>query len=190
MDNACGSAPSTLPRPHLRHSRGHRADYDQDQAAYSMRSSAAVFNFPVEHIQESLRALGLSVDAGGSPVLALKRRHCIHRRLPKNKMEANKEEQTKVVASSSRGPPCQAKASSILRAQAGGHWHGLLGGVARPVRSMRKFNSSSNKSPCPSFSLASTHALAPPALGFFPDHLSPGSDPGPPQVKKNSQPMS
>ncbi|PWZ06175.1 hypothetical protein Zm00014a_040295 [Zea mays] len=95
MDNACGSAPSTLPRPHLRHSRGRRADYDQDQAAYSMRSSAAVFNFPVEHIQESLRALGLSVDAGGSPVLALKRRHCIHRRLPKNKMEANKEEQTK-----------------------------------------------------------------------------------------------
>jgi ethylene-responsive transcription factor 1 len=84
-----------------------------DQAAYSMRSSSAVLNFPVEHVQESLRALGLSVDAGVSPVLALKRRHCIRKRLPKNKTAAGaKEERTKVAASSSsRGH--------------GGHGHGL-----------------------------------------------------------------
>ncbi|PWZ12656.1 Ethylene-responsive transcription factor 1B [Zea mays] len=82
-----------------------------DQAAYSMRSSSAVLNFPVEHVQESLRALGLSVDAGVSPVLALKRRHCIRKRLPKNKTAAGaKEERTKVAANSSRGH--------------GGHGHG------------------------------------------------------------------
>jgi hypothetical protein len=57
-----------------------------DQAAYSMRGPAAVLNFPVEHVEESLRALGLSGGAAGdSPVLALKRRHCIRKRLRKNK---------------------------------------------------------------------------------------------------------
>jgi hypothetical protein len=59
-----------------------------DQAAYSMRGAAAVLNFPVEHVQESLRALRLGGGSAGdddSPVLALKRRHCIRKRLPKNK---------------------------------------------------------------------------------------------------------
>ncbi|CAL5089102.1 unnamed protein product [Urochloa decumbens] len=61
-----------------------------DQAAYSMRGGAAVLNFPVEHVQESLRALGLGGGAAGddSPVMALKRRHCIRKRGPKNKKVA------------------------------------------------------------------------------------------------------
>jgi hypothetical protein len=62
-----------------------------DQAAYSMRGAAAVLNFPVERVQESLRALGLSGGAAGaddSPVLALKRRHCIRKRGPRNKQKA------------------------------------------------------------------------------------------------------
>ncbi|PUZ68843.1 hypothetical protein GQ55_2G060800 [Panicum hallii var. hallii] len=60
-----------------------------DQAAYSMRGAAAVLNFPVEHVQESLRALGLTAaGAGDSPVMALKRRHCIRKRLPKSKKAA------------------------------------------------------------------------------------------------------
>ena len=64
-----------------------------DQAAYSMRGPAAVLNFPVEHVEESLRALRLSGGGGGdgdgdSPVLALKRRHCIRKRLRKNKKMA------------------------------------------------------------------------------------------------------
>jgi hypothetical protein len=71
-----------------------------DQAAYSIGGPAAVLNFPVEHVEESLRGLGLSGGAAGdSPVLALKRRHCIRKRLPKNKKAAGKE-QTKVVTSS------------------------------------------------------------------------------------------
>ncbi|RLM69341.1 hypothetical protein C2845_PM17G07390 [Panicum miliaceum] len=49
-----------------------------DQAAFSARGAGAVLNFPVERVRESLGALALAgADAGGggSPVLALKRRH-------------------------------------------------------------------------------------------------------------------
>ena len=85
-----------------------------DQAAYSMRGPAAVLNFPVEHVQESLQALGLSSAAGDSPVLALKRRHCIRKRLPKNKKAAGKE-QTKVVTSShGHGHVMQKQADSCV----------------------------------------------------------------------------
>ncbi|GJN06748.1 hypothetical protein PR202_ga24504 [Eleusine coracana subsp. coracana] len=45
-----------------------------DQAAFSARGAAAVLNFPVERVQESLGAIALGA-AGGSPVLALKRRY-------------------------------------------------------------------------------------------------------------------
>nr|CAB3489679.1 unnamed protein product [Digitaria exilis] len=46
-----------------------------DQAALAARGAAAVLNFPVEHVRESLAALALAGAGGGSPVLALKRRH-------------------------------------------------------------------------------------------------------------------
>ena len=48
-----------------------------DQAAFAARGAAAVLNFPVERVVESLGALQLPLPGtgGGSPVLALKRRH-------------------------------------------------------------------------------------------------------------------
>ncbi|XP_072146343.1 uncharacterized protein [Setaria viridis] len=47
-----------------------------DQAAFSARGAAAVLNFPVERVWESLGPLALAGSAGaGSSVLALKRRH-------------------------------------------------------------------------------------------------------------------
>ncbi|KAF7011102.1 hypothetical protein CFC21_025449 [Triticum aestivum] len=52
-----------------------------DQAAFSARGDAAVLNFPVERVRESLRALALGAVVG-SPVLALKRRHRTRRRSP------------------------------------------------------------------------------------------------------------
>ncbi|KAM0903060.1 hypothetical protein ACQ4PT_018871 [Festuca glaucescens] len=60
-----------------------------DQAAFALRGNAAVLNFPVNRVEESLRGLGIgSFDAAegevDSPALALKRRHCIRRRKPKN----------------------------------------------------------------------------------------------------------
>ncbi|XP_062195336.1 ethylene-responsive transcription factor 2-like [Phragmites australis] len=60
-----------------------------DQAAFAVRGPAAVLNFPVERVLESLHALGLSTAAGDSPVQALKRRHCIRRRSPKSKKTAS-----------------------------------------------------------------------------------------------------
>jgi hypothetical protein len=62
-----------------------------DQAALSSRGAATALNFPVERVQESLDALALGTTAttptgtGGSPVLALKRRHCKRKR--RNKAE-------------------------------------------------------------------------------------------------------
>ncbi|CAN6371600.1 unnamed protein product [Urochloa humidicola] len=44
-----------------------------DQAAFAARGGAAVLNFPVDRVRESLAPLALA--GGGSPVLALKRRH-------------------------------------------------------------------------------------------------------------------
>jgi len=48
-----------------------------DQAAFSTRGAAAVLNFPVERVRESLGPLVALAGgaAWGSPVLALKRRH-------------------------------------------------------------------------------------------------------------------
>ncbi|WVZ62292.1 hypothetical protein U9M48_012056 [Paspalum notatum var. saurae] len=82
-----------------------------DQAAYSMRGAAAVLNFPVEHVQESVRALGLSGSAEDSPVMALKRRHCIRKRLPKSKKAAAA---GKVTSSSQRHAKQNQAASCVL----------------------------------------------------------------------------
>ncbi|KAG2632329.1 hypothetical protein PVAP13_2NG074700 [Panicum virgatum] len=91
-----------------------------DQAAYSMRGPAAVLNFRVEHVQESLRALGLTATgaaAGDSPVMALKRRHCIRKRQPRSKKaDAGKEQTTAPPSSHGHGKRKQAAApaASVL----------------------------------------------------------------------------
>nr|GME18611.1 ethylene-responsive transcription factor 1B-like [Ipomoea batatas] len=51
-----------------------------DQAAFSMRGPMAVLNFPVETVRESLREMRCPVEEGGSPVVALKRRHSMRQR--------------------------------------------------------------------------------------------------------------
>ncbi|CAJ1967141.1 unnamed protein product [Sphenostylis stenocarpa] len=58
-----------------------------DQAAFAMRGSAAVLNFPVEKVKESLRDLDCSLSQleGCSPVVALKRRHSLGRKMAANK---------------------------------------------------------------------------------------------------------
>lgn len=64
-----------------------------DQAAFATRGALAVLNFPVEHVEQSLRgiagrgaAAATAADEGCSPVLALKRRHAQRRRSPGGKV--------------------------------------------------------------------------------------------------------
>jgi len=57
-----------------------------DQAAFSARGAAAVLNFPVERVRESLGTLALAGGAGGSPVLALKRQHSKRRHKRRRKL--------------------------------------------------------------------------------------------------------
>ncbi|XP_019191252.1 PREDICTED: ethylene-responsive transcription factor 1B-like [Ipomoea nil] len=51
-----------------------------DQAAFSMRGSAAILNFPVDTVRESLRELRCTVEEGCSPVMALKKKHSIRKK--------------------------------------------------------------------------------------------------------------
>nr|QHR96993.1 ORA1 [Isodon rubescens] len=51
-----------------------------DQAAFSMRGEAAVLNFPVERVRESLQEMRSCIEEGCSPVMALKRKHSMRRR--------------------------------------------------------------------------------------------------------------
>ena len=61
-----------------------------DQAAFSMRGPAAVLNFPVERVQESLKEMEMINSAGeggdgGSPVVALKRKHSMRKKFTRRK---------------------------------------------------------------------------------------------------------
>lgn len=59
-----------------------------DQAAFAMRGEAAVLNFPVERVRQSLEGMGMGMGMGmpiagsASPVVALKRRHSMRMRRP------------------------------------------------------------------------------------------------------------
>lgn len=58
-----------------------------DQAAFSMRGSSAILNFPVERVRESLRDINYGPDheEGLSPVVALKRKHSMRRKIVNKK---------------------------------------------------------------------------------------------------------
>ncbi|RDX98010.1 Ethylene-responsive transcription factor 1B, partial [Mucuna pruriens] len=58
-----------------------------DQAAFAMRGSSAVLNFPVEKVKESLRDMNCSLSQldGSSPVVALKRKHSLGRKMAAKK---------------------------------------------------------------------------------------------------------
>ncbi|KAF9673557.1 hypothetical protein SADUNF_Sadunf10G0036500 [Salix dunnii] len=53
-----------------------------DQAAFSMRGPGTILNFPVERVRESLKDMKCSRDEDGcSPVVALKRKYSMRRKL-------------------------------------------------------------------------------------------------------------
>ncbi|KAK9291726.1 hypothetical protein L1049_019675 [Liquidambar formosana] len=51
-----------------------------DQAAFAMRGSMAILNFPAQKVYESLREMKYRFEEGCSPVLALKKRHSMKRK--------------------------------------------------------------------------------------------------------------
>lgn len=65
-----------------------------DQAAFSMRGSTAILNFPVERVKESLDEMKFGLEEGCSPVMALKRKHTLRRKTVsrKNKKKNNEAE--------------------------------------------------------------------------------------------------
>lgn len=58
-----------------------------DQAAFAMRGSLAVLNFPADMVCQSLREMKYRIDEGCSPVLALKKRHSMKRKSLSKKMK-------------------------------------------------------------------------------------------------------
>ncbi|XP_073032153.1 ethylene-response factor C3-like [Primulina eburnea] len=58
-----------------------------DQAAFALRGNAAVLNFPAEVVYESLRETGCTFEAGRSPVLALKKRYSMQRKVNTKKQK-------------------------------------------------------------------------------------------------------
>lgn len=56
-----------------------------DQAAFAMRGTLAVLNFPADVVHKSLVDMKYGFEEGSSPVLALKRRHSMKRKSLVNK---------------------------------------------------------------------------------------------------------
>ncbi|KAG5532991.1 hypothetical protein RHGRI_027290 [Rhododendron griersonianum] len=67
-----------------------------DQAAFAMRGSSAVLNFPAEVAYESLREMKCGFQEGCSPVLALKKRHCMKRKGRKGKKKDTVERENRL----------------------------------------------------------------------------------------------
>ncbi|KAF3667074.1 Ethylene-responsive transcription factor 1B [Capsicum baccatum] len=51
-----------------------------DQAAFAMRGSMAILNFPIEIVKETLNEMKCRFDEGCSPVMELKKRHSMRRK--------------------------------------------------------------------------------------------------------------
>ncbi|PNT06683.1 hypothetical protein POPTR_013G045200v4 [Populus trichocarpa] len=66
-----------------------------DQAAFAMRGSMAVLNFPAQKVYESLKETGYGFQEGQSPILAMKKRHSMNRKAESRKRK-EKEIRTEV----------------------------------------------------------------------------------------------
>lgn len=75
-----------------------------DQAAFSMRGSSAILNFPVERVKESLREMKCSMEEGCSPVVALKRKHSMRKKMINKKKKEREVRIENVVVFEDLGP--------------------------------------------------------------------------------------
>ncbi|CAD6252903.1 unnamed protein product [Miscanthus lutarioriparius] len=84
-----------------------------DQAAFAARWAAAVLNFPVDRVRASLAPLELAGTVG-SPVLALKRRHCKRKRRRRRRCEMISSSPVATVTNGSSNPCSDDVSSSSI----------------------------------------------------------------------------
>jgi ethylene-responsive transcription factor 1 len=78
-----------------------------DQAAFATKGSLATLNFPVEVVRESLKKMeNVNLHDGGSPVMALKRKHSLRNR-PRGKKRSSSSS-----SSSSNSSSCSSSSST------------------------------------------------------------------------------
>ncbi|KAJ4719717.1 putative Ethylene-responsive transcription factor 1B [Melia azedarach] len=68
-----------------------------DQAAFALRGSTAVLNFPVQKVFESLQEMKYDFEEGFSPVLTLKKKHSMKRKGESKQKKNNEKENVMVV---------------------------------------------------------------------------------------------
>ncbi|OIT21179.1 PREDICTED: ethylene-responsive transcription factor 1B-like [Nicotiana attenuata] len=68
-----------------------------DQAAFAMRGSLAILNFPVEIVKESLSEMKCRFDEGCSPVIELKKKHSMRKKTQSRRNRVRKDESNVVV---------------------------------------------------------------------------------------------
>ncbi|CAH8320255.1 unnamed protein product [Eruca vesicaria subsp. sativa] len=86
-----------------------------DQAAYATKGSLAVLNFPVEVVRESLKKMeNVNLEDGGSPVMALKRKHSLRNR-PRGKKRSSNSSSACSSNSCSYSSSSSSSSSSISR---------------------------------------------------------------------------
>lgn len=64
-----------------------------DQAAFAMKGSMAILNFPAKKVYESLVEMKYNFEEGCSPVLSLKKRHSMKKKRESEKKRKEKEKQ-------------------------------------------------------------------------------------------------
>ncbi|CAA0373836.1 Ethylene-responsive transcription factor 15 [Arabidopsis thaliana] len=79
-----------------------------DQAAFATKGSLATLNFPVEVVRESLKKMeNVNLHDGGSPVMALKRKHSL-----RNRPRGKKRSSSSSSSSSSNSSSCSSSSST------------------------------------------------------------------------------
>ncbi|XP_009775978.1 ethylene-response factor C3-like [Nicotiana tabacum] len=68
-----------------------------DQAAFAMRGSLAILNFPVEIVKESLSEMKCRFDEGCSPVIELKKRHSMRKKTQRRRNRVVRKDESNVV---------------------------------------------------------------------------------------------
>ncbi|KAJ0261916.1 Ethylene-responsive transcription factor 15 [Hirschfeldia incana] len=93
-----------------------------DQAAYATKGSLAVLNFPVEVVRESLNKMdNVNLEDGGSPVMALKRKHSLRNRPRGKKRSPNSNSCSYSSSYSSSSSTSRSNKQSVVKQESGTH---------------------------------------------------------------------